>query len=145
MWGPTIGWAKENAALNDLPDTSVRWMLEDAPAFAAKELKRGKKYDAIILDPPAFGHSPTGKTWRVERDLAPLLETCAQLLSEDPAFLILNGYAQHDTPDSFQRLMTAVVRSKTPHQHFRIDAKDLRLQTADGRSLSTGIVARCGF
>lgn len=141
---PTIGWAKENAVLNGL-DGKIRWILDDAATFAAKELKRGKKYDGIILDPPAFGHSPTGKTWRVERDLAPLLETCAALLSDTPAFLILNGYAQNDTPDSFRRLLTGIIRSKTTIPNIRIDATELSLKTADGRALSTGIVARCGF
>lgn len=142
---PTIGWAKENAVLNTLPADAIRWILDDAAVFAAKERKRGKKYDAIIVDPPAFGHSPTGKTWRVERDLAPLLEICAQLLSDHPSFLLLNGYAQHDTPESFHRLLTGVLLAKAKHKRFMIDAKELYLQTADGRSLSTGTVARVAF
>src|SRR5437870_4970798 len=64
---PAIAWAKENAALNQLPTDRIRWILDDAPAFVARERRRNKKYDAIILDPPAFGHSPAGKAWRVER------------------------------------------------------------------------------
>lgn len=142
---PTIGWAKENAARSALPADAVRWILDDAAVFAGKELKRGKTYDAIILDPPAFGHSPTGKTWRVERDLAPLLEICAQLLSDQPSFLILNGYAQHDAPDSFHRLLTGVLFSKSKHKRFVVEARELSLQAADGRKLSTGIVARVAF
>lgn len=142
---PTIGWAKDNAAQNQLPEDSVRWILDDAAAFAAKELKRGKKYDAIILDPPAFGHSPTGKTWRVERDLKPLLETCAQLLSSTPSFLILNGYAQHDTAESFRRLLNGILLAKSARKPLRIDSKELYLRTVDGRRLSTGIVARVAF
>src|SRR5881394_1425533 len=120
-------------------------MLEDAPAFAAREVRRGKQYDGIVLDPPAFGHSPTGKAWRVERDLAPLLEDCRELLSEQPAFLILNGYAQHDTPESFHRLLTGVLRASTRFTNVNIQAKELRLTSSAGRPLSTGIVARCAF
>ncbi|MDB5318899.1 MAG: hypothetical protein JWN40_530 [Phycisphaerales bacterium] len=142
---PAIAWAKDNAALNALPADRIRWILDDAPAFVAREQRRGKKYDAIILDPPAFGHSPTGKAWRVERDLAPLLEDCCQLLSYNPAFIILNGYAQHDTPESFHRLLTGILRAKTNFTNFKIDAKELRLNASNGRALSTGTVARCAF
>jgi 23S rRNA (cytosine1962-C5)-methyltransferase len=142
---PSIGWAKQNAMLNELPADRVRWILDDAPTFVARERRRGKRYDAIILDPPAFGHSPTGKAWRLERDLAPLLEDCRELLSEQPAFIILNGYAQHDTPESFHRLLTGILRAKPNIKNFKIDAKELHLTTANGRSLSTGIVARCAF
>lgn len=142
---PSIGWAKENAVLNNIPGDGIRWILEDAPLFASREKKRGKTYDAIILDPPAFGHSPSGKTWRIERDLAPLLEDCAAILSEKPSFLLLNGYADHDTPESFTKLLTAIIRSKSRHQNFRIEAKELLLTCEDGRKLSTGVVARCLF
>jgi 23S rRNA (cytosine1962-C5)-methyltransferase len=142
---PSIGWAKENAALNDIAADRIRWILEDAPTFVAKEVKRGKKYDAIILDPPAYGHGSGSQTWRVERDLAPLLEQCCLLLSDHPSFLILNGYAQHDTPESFHRLLTAIIHQKTAQKHFTIEARTLFLKTADERTLETGIVARCKF
>lgn len=142
---PSIGHAKENAELNALPADAIRWILEDAAVFAAREVKRGKTYDAILLDPPAFGHGPSGEAWRVERDLAPLLEHCAMLLSPNPAFLLMNGYAQHDTPDSFWQLMAGVVRAKRGKTGWDIDADELMLKAEDGRSLSTGIVARCTF
>ena len=137
--------AKENATLNQLPGAAVRWMLEDAPIFVAREEKRGKRYDAIILDPPAYGHSPSGKTWRIERDLAPLLEGCIALLTDKPAFLILNGYAHSDTPDSFRRLLTGVIKQKKPQLKFDIETKDMKLTASNGQSLSTGIVARVTF
>jgi 23S rRNA (cytosine1962-C5)-methyltransferase len=142
---PAITWAKENAVLNELSPTSVRWILEDAALFVSREVKRGKKYDAIILDPPAFGHGPTGKAWRADRDLAPLLEDCAKLLGENPVFIVLNGYAQNDYHDSFQQLLGGVLRRHAPHTRFDIDAQELELKASDGRMLSTGIVARCLF
>lgn len=142
---PSIGWAKENAALNSIAPDRIRWMLEDAPTFVAKEVKRGKKYDAIVLDPPAYGHGTAGKTWRVERDLAPLLENCALLLSDSPAFIVLNGYAQNDTPDSFRRLLTGILHTKTSLKNFGIQSEPLLLKAEDGRELETGIVARVGF
>lgn len=142
---PALTWAKENATLNPIGTDRIRWMPEDAPTFVAKELKRGKKYDAVILDPPAYGHGSGGKSWRVERDLAPLLENCCTLLSDTPSFLILNGYAQHDTAESFHRLLSGVLHAKTQQKNFEIEAKKLFLKTQDGRRLETGIVARCGF
>jgi 23S rRNA (cytosine1962-C5)-methyltransferase len=142
---PAIGWAKENAELNALPPDSIRWMLEDAAVFAAREVKRGKRYDAIVLDPPAFGHGPSGKSWRIDKDLAPLLEDCCMLLSENPCFLLVNGYAQHDTPDSFWQLLGGVLHAKRGKGGWDIDAEELKLTAQDGRTLSTGIYARCAF
>ncbi len=142
---PAIAWAKDNAALNQLAPTSVRWMLEDVPLFVARERKRGNTYDAIIMDPPAYGHAPSGKTWRVERDLAPLLEDCCALLSSSPAFILLNGYARGDTPESFHRLLTGILRKVSPKLLHTIDAGELLLDAVDGRTLSTGIFARCAF
>lgn len=142
---PAIVWAKENAVLNQLPADAVRWIVEDAAVFVARERKRGKHYDAIVLDPPAFGHSPTGKTWRVERDLAPLLEDCAALLSDQPLFVVLNGYGRHDTPDSFKRLLSGVILAKTERRGFGIEANELQLHAEDGRNLSTGTVVRCSL
>lgn len=142
---PAITWAKHNAELNTIPADRIRWIVEDAALFATRELKRGKTYDGIILDPPAYGHGPSGTTWRVERDLAPLLETCAKLLSTHPSFLVLNGYAQHDTAESFHRLLTGVLHTQTTQKNFMIDAGELALYTQDRKALSTGVTARCAF
>lgn len=142
---PAIFWAKENAKLNDLPSDRIRWLLEDAALFTKREGKRGKRYDGIIIDPPAYGHSPTGKTWRSERDLKPLLETCVKLLSDEPVFLVLNGYAQHDTPESFRRVLTGITKTLRPELSFDLTSEELFLTSSDGRKLSTGIVARVSF
>lgn len=88
-----IGWARENAELSGLSDKPVRWILDDAQKFVAREIKRGKKYDGIIMDPPAFGHGAEGEVWKIEQDLLPLLESCKQILSDKPLFFIINGYA----------------------------------------------------
>lgn len=142
---PSIGWAKENAVLNVIAPDRARWILDDAQTFVTRELKRQKSYDGIILDPPAFGHSPTGKTWRVERDLKPLLEDCTALLSEKPCFMVLNGYAQNAEPESYAILLRAILKSKRPELHATVTAHDLVLHTTDGRELSTGSTVRCEF
>lgn len=88
-----ITWAKENMLATGLPEDAIRWMLEDAVNFVKKEIRRGNKYDAIIMDPPVFGRGAKGEVWKIERDLVPLLELCYELLTPEPLFFILNGYA----------------------------------------------------
>jgi 23S rRNA (cytosine1962-C5)-methyltransferase len=142
---PAIAWAKRNATLNDLASDTTRWILEDAPKFVARELRRGKSYDGIILDPPAFGHSPTGKTWRIERDLAPLLKDCCALLSTTPLFILINSYAQQESAQSFRRLLMQILSPHLAGRVFSLHTSDLHLSSEDHRTLSTGVVARCTF
>ena len=88
-----VTWANENAELAGVLDKPVRWILEDAASFIKKEIRRGNKYDGIILDPPAFGRGAKGEVWKIEKDFLPFLELIFELLSDDALFLILNGYA----------------------------------------------------
>jgi len=88
-----IGWARDNAELNDLSKAPIRWILDDAVKFVEREIKRGRKYDGIILDPPAFGHGPNGEMWKIEKDFMYLIDLCEQVLSDKPLFLLINGYA----------------------------------------------------
>lgn len=88
-----ITWGRDNATLSGLGEKPIRWILDDAVAFVRREIKRGRKYDGILLDPPAFGHGPTGEMWKIENDFIPLIDLCYQLLSERPLFFLVNGYA----------------------------------------------------
>lgn len=88
-----IQWAKENQTLSGLTEQPVRWILDDAFEFVKKELKRGKTYDAILLDPPSFGHGPNGEVWKIEESFLELVENCMKLLSETPLFFLINGYS----------------------------------------------------
>ena len=88
-----VGWARENAALSGLADRPVRWICEDARKYVAREVRRGVKYDGIILDPPKYGRGPGGEVWRLLEDLPALLADCAALLDEPASFLLLNAYA----------------------------------------------------
>ena len=89
-----VAWARDNAALSGLEDRPVRWIVEDARKYVAREVKRGNRYDGIILDPPKYGRGPTGEVWRLYEDLPELIALCAQLLSDDASFLLLNAYAE---------------------------------------------------
>jgi len=89
----SVEGGKANAALSGLGDRPIRWIVDDASKFTAREVRRGRRYDGIVLDPPKFGRGPTGEVWRLEEDLAPLLADCRRLLDERSRFLVLTVYA----------------------------------------------------
>lgn len=93
-----VAWARENAALSGLAEKPIRWIVEDVLVFVKREIKRGSKYDAIIMDPPAFGHGPKKELWKIEEDLLELFQLCEQLLSEKPLFVLVSGYAAGYSP-----------------------------------------------
>lgn len=88
-----INWAKENARISGMEERPIRWILDDAMTFVRKEIKRGRRYDGIIMDPPAYGHGPEGEVWQIEKDLPELVGLCKELMSDDPLFMLMNGYA----------------------------------------------------
>lgn len=96
-----VAWASENAALSGLSEKPIRWIVEDALLFVKREIKRGKRYDAIIMDPPAFGHGPKNELWKIEEDFLELMRLCEELLSENPLFVLVNGYAAGYSPLAF--------------------------------------------
>lgn len=89
-----VGWARENAELSGLAERPIRWITEDARKWVQREVRRGSKYEGIILDPPKYGRGPGGEVWRLFEDLPELAALCAQLLSENAKFLVLNAYAE---------------------------------------------------
>ncbi len=135
---PAIGWAKENQDINGLAPDSIRWMLEDAAIFVQKEAKRGTQYDGIIMDPPAFGHGPTGKIWKFNEQMPKLLDNCVKLLSPDARFLLINAYATNTSELAIQNLLEDAMKGRGG----TIEAGQLCLCQRSGRQLSTGIFAR---
>jgi 23S rRNA (cytosine1962-C5)-methyltransferase len=96
-----VAWARENALASGLADKPIRWMVEDVLTFVTREIKRGNKYDAIIMDPPAFGHGPKSEIWKIEENFVELVGLCKQLLSDKPLFVLINGYAEGYSPLAF--------------------------------------------
>ncbi len=149
---PAITWAKENYKLNFENNApfdhaqgehsqhigNVRWILDDAVKFVKRELKRDAKYDGIIMDPPAFGHSPSGKTWKFNDDLPGLLADCVQLLSTNAKFLIINGYATNSSALALNNLLEDAIRNRGG----QIEFGELCLKQKNERLISTGIFAR---
>ncbi len=141
---PAIAWAKENQHANRFDPESIRWILDDAAKFVQRELNRGATYDGIIMDPPAFGHSPSGKTWKFNRDLPSLLENCVGLLSPNAKFLLINGYATNSSAISLGNILEDAMakRSDLNNPDSKIEFGELCLQQKTGRKISTGIFAR---
>jgi 23S rRNA (cytosine1962-C5)-methyltransferase len=96
-----VAWARENAKLSGLESAPIRWIVEDALSFVEREIKRGNKYDGIVMDPPAFGHGPKDELWKIEEDFIKLVKLCSELLSDKPAFFLINGYAAGYSPLAF--------------------------------------------
>ena len=158
---PAISWAKENQTASGLSDKfipleassaltqselslgerpltgPIRWMVDDALKFTARELKRGVRYDGIIMDPPVYGHGPEGETWDFMKDFPKLLETCIQLLSDKPVFILVNAYAVSASALMLENVLGDIGLGGT------VEAGELALQegTSD-RLLSTGIFGR---
>lgn len=105
----SVKWTEVNAAASNVPEGSIRYILEDARSFAKREARREAKYDGILLDPPAFGRGAKDEVWKIEEDLLPLMETLRELLSDTPgSFFLLNGYAAGYSPLSFKQLVESV-------------------------------------
>lgn len=135
----SVAQARENAALAGMADRPIRWLVDDAGKFAAREVRRGRRYDGIILDPPKFGRGPEGEVWRLEEGLPGLIADCRQLLDEDSRFLFLTVYAVR---------MSSLALAGLLEEHFgglpgRIEHGDLAVrEDRNGRLLPTAIFAR---
>jgi len=107
-----VGWARENAALSGLADRPIRWITEDARKYVQREVRRGSKYEGIILDPPKYGRGPGGEVWRLFEDLPELARLCGELLSANAAFLILNAYAERISGPALAGLLSEVLAGR---------------------------------
>ena len=87
-----VSWAKENAAVSNLSDKPVRWLVDDCQKFVKREIRRGNKYDAVIMDPPSYGRGPNGEVWKLEQQIGELLSDIGQIISDKPLFFFLNSY-----------------------------------------------------
>lgn len=135
-----VTWANDNSVLSGLKDNPIRWILEDAAEFVKREIRRGKKYDAIIMDPPSFGRGAKGEVWKIEEGFLPLLEDCFKLLSDKPLFFIVNGYAAGYSSIAYENNLKALVGRFGGD----IESGELTIQESGSqkRLLPCGIVSR---
>ncbi len=129
-----VGWARENAELSGLADRPIRWITEDARKYVQREARRGSRYEGIILDPPKYGRGPGGEVWRLFDDLPELAGLCAELLSENAAFLVLNAYAERISGAALSGLLA----EKLANRGGRIEWGELSL-VQDGGQRQVGM------
>jgi len=129
---------KENMMLSGLSDKPVRLIVDDARKFVEREIKRGNKYDVIILDPPVYGKGANEQVWNIETDLMPLLLRAKEILSPNPLALVLNGYASIYSHLTYKEILSEIVFSLGGE----VDSGELAIKQSNGRLLSTGIFAR---
>lgn len=136
---PAVAWARRNAARSGLGDLPIRWLVDDAFAFARRELRRGRRYDGLLLDPPTYGHGPGGGQWRLEEGLADLLAALAQLTDGRPTFLLLTAHAAGLRPDDLRDPVRAAFGAEATRSAI---VEPLALVTAGGRRLPAGLGLR---
>ena len=107
-----VAWARENARLSGLEDAPIRWIVDDCARFVEREIRRGKRYDAIIMDPPSYGRGPGGEVWKLEDDLYGFVKLCAGVLSDDPLFVLINSYTTGLAPSVLGYLLQLLVAEK---------------------------------
>jgi 23S rRNA (cytosine1962-C5)-methyltransferase len=133
-----VEWARRNAVVSELEARPVRWIVDDAMGFVAREIRRGRRYDGIVLDPPAWGHAESGRAWRLEADLEELLASCAQLISAGRGFCLLTAHSTGLMPDQ----LGAVMAEKLGASEAQVEVGPMELLADSGARLLLGGYAR---
>ncbi len=134
-----IGWARENQELAGLNDKPIRWICDDAVKFCEREIRRGNRYDAIILDPPKFGRGPKGEVWQLFESLPHMVDLCGDLISDNPAFVILTSYSIRSSFYAMHEIMQEVFGD----MGGELQSGELILRTENSkRALSTSLFSR---
>lgn len=131
-----VNWAKENAVSSGLKDAPIRWLVDDCVKFVEREIRRGNKYDAIIMDPPSYGRGPKGEIWKIEDSIHSFVKLCTQILSDKPLFFLINSYTTGLAP-SVLTYMIEIEVSKKFGGH--VEAQEIGLPVS-----SNGLVLPCG-
>lgn len=134
-----VQWAKENAAASGLSDRPIRWIVDDCEKFVERELRRGRTYDAIIMDPPSYGRGPSGEVWKLEDNIYDLLTLCVKVLSDKPLFFMLNSYTAGLSPSVMSYMLGALLK---PRYGGSVSADEIGLLVEEkGMSLPAGSTA----
>lgn len=136
-----VSWAKENVISSGLADANVRYIVDDVKKFVAREIRRGREYDAIIMDPPSYGRGPSGELWKIEDELYPLIEETSKLLSKDPLFFLVNVYTTGLTQTIIKNSLKFAVADKFGGT-IECDEIGLKIEDKEGVYLPCGISAR---
>ena len=131
-----VAWAKENAKSSGLEDRPIRWIVDDCAKFVEREIRRGRRYDAIIMDPPSYGRGPSGEIWKLEENLWPFVQLVSQVLSDKPLFVIINSYTTGLAPSVVGYIMDSIF---TKRFGGHSECGELGLPVKD-----SGLVLPCG-
>ena len=131
-----VAWGKENAAASGVADRPIRWIVDDCGKFVEREIRRGHRYDAVIMDPPSYGRGPGGEVWKLETNLWPFVELVSGVLSDDPLFVIINSYTTGLSPSVLTYLSESIF---TRRFGGRSESQELGLPVA-----ASGLVLPCG-
>ena len=131
-----VQWAKENAEVSGLKDAKIRWLVDDCVKFVEREIRRGNKYDAIIMDPPSYGRGPKGEIWKIEESIYPFVELCEQILSVDAIFFLINSYTTGLQPAVLSYMINMAINKK--HKGV-VKADEIGIPVTE-----TGLVLPCG-
>ncbi|MBE6767797.1 MAG: SAM-dependent methyltransferase [Ruminococcaceae bacterium] len=135
-----VAWGRENAVESGLADRPMRWLVDDCGKFVQREMRRGNKYDAILMDPPSYGRGPNGEVWKLEDQIFPLVRDCVSLLSDAPLFFYINSYTTGLSPSVMRYILHALI---PPALGGTVDADEIGLPvTASGQVLPCGSTAR---
>lgn len=127
--------AGENVRLSGLKDKPVRFIIDDCKKFVQREIRRGRKYDAIIMDPPSYGRGPNGEMWKIESELYPLVELCTEVLTDNPLFFLINSYTTGLQPMVLKNILTLTVGNKFSGE---VEAYEVGIKTEEGIDLPCG-------
>lgn len=134
-----VQWAKENAVSSGVADRAVRWLVDDCRKFAEREIRRGNKYDIIIMDPPSYGRGPGGEVWKLENEVFSLCELCTELLSENALMFLINSYTTGLSPSVMSYILGSLI---TPSHGGSVYADEIGLRvTSSGLMLPSGASA----
>ncbi len=131
-----VMWAKENAVESGLSDAPIRWLVDDCQKFVEREIRRGNKYDGIIMDPPSYGRGPKGEIWKIEESVYPFIELASQLLTKDSAFFLINSYTTGLQPAVLTYMLSKVL---VPKFGGKVESSEIGLPVTE-----TGLVLPCG-
>lgn len=134
-----VDWAKENVKLNNLEGDKVRYIVDDVKKFVLREARRGKKYDAIIMDPPSYGRGANGEVWDIEKNLFELIVLCMNILSDEPLFFVINTYTTGLSKEVFTNILKLTLGKK---YKGNIDSFEIGLKDSSGLVLPCGITSR---
>ncbi|MBQ3427422.1 MAG: class I SAM-dependent methyltransferase [Clostridia bacterium] len=134
-----VTWAKKNVESSGLGDRRVRYIVDDVVKFVKRELRRGNRYDGIIMDPPSYGRGPSGELWKIEDALFPLVKDCVELLSDDPLFMLINSYTTGLSATVLKNVMKVTARKRFGGE---MDADEIGLPIESGMILPAGISGR---